>query len=248
MRRNGFPVVALRIPSGAVGDDLRPSTLTFLGQTPFALLITVLVAMAVLGWERFGRAETEEIVGSALGPVCAIILITGAGGAFGGVLRTSGIGDALAESLNAIGLPVIVAAFLIATAVFLYVCMDGFDLGIGILFPWIRGQQERDVAVNTVAPVWDGNETWLIMGGAGLFAVFPLAYATILPALYMPIILMLLALIFRGVSFEMRFRAATPGQVITVNYAAVMRGAGMNLDPILSEGDVIIVPERGLFE
>ena len=105
-------------------------------------------------------------------------------------------------------------AFLIATSVFLYVCMDGFDLGIGILFPWIRGEEDRDVAVNTVAPVWDGNETWLIMGGAGLFAVFPLAYATILPALYMPIILMLLALIFRGVSFEMRFRAATPGQLI----------------------------------
>lgn len=105
-------------------------------------------------------------------------------------------------------------AFLIATSVFLYVCMDGFDLGIGILFPWIHGQQDRDVAVNTVAPVWDGNETWLIMGGAGLFAVFPLAYATILPALYMPIILMLLALIFRGVSFEMRFRAASPGQLI----------------------------------
>ncbi|MDB5374783.1 MAG: cytochrome d ubiquinol oxidase, subunit, partial [Belnapia sp.] len=105
-------------------------------------------------------------------------------------------------------------AFLIAISVFLYVCMDGFDLGVGILFPWIRGEGDRDVAVNTVAPVWDGNETWLVMGGAGLFAVFPLAYATILPALYMPIILMLLALIFRGVSFEMRFRAATPGQLI----------------------------------
>ena len=105
-------------------------------------------------------------------------------------------------------------AFLIATAVFLYVCMDGFDLGVGILFPWIQDQDDRDLAVNTVAPVWDGNETWLIMGGAGLFAVFPLAYATIMPALYMPIILMLLALIFRGVAFEMRFRAASPGQLL----------------------------------
>src|SRR3954466_8013887 len=105
-------------------------------------------------------------------------------------------------------------AGIIALAVFLYVCMDGFDLGIGILFPWIHGQADRDVAVNTVAPVWDGNETWLVMGGAGLFGVFPLAYATILPALYMPIILMLLALIFRGVSFEMRFRAATEAQRI----------------------------------
>ena len=108
----------------------------------------------------------------------------------------------------------IIWAFLIAISVFLYVCMDGFDLGVGILFPWIRGQEDRDVAVNTVAPVWDGNETWLIMGGAGPLAVFPLAYATILPALYMPIILMLLALIFRGVSFEMRFRAASPGQLV----------------------------------
>ncbi len=98
------------------GDAATVGALRLLGQTPVALLITVLVAMAVLGRERFSRAETEKIVNSALGPVCAIILITGAGGAFGGVLRASGIGDALAESLNAIGLPVIVAAFLIATA------------------------------------------------------------------------------------------------------------------------------------
>src|SRR5919199_2748432 len=103
-------------------------------------------------------------------------------------------------------------AFLIATAVFLYVVMDGFDLGVGILFPWIRGREDRDLAVNTVAPVWDGNETWLILGGGGLFAAFPLAYATILPAVYMPIIIMLLALIFRGVAFEMRFRAADDRQ------------------------------------
>jgi cytochrome d ubiquinol oxidase subunit II len=103
-------------------------------------------------------------------------------------------------------------AFLIATAVFLYVCMDGFDLGVGILFPWIRGREDRDLAVNTIAPVWDGNETWLILGGGGLFGVFPLAYATIMPAVYMPIIVMLLALIFRGVAFEMRFRAANDAQ------------------------------------
>jgi cytochrome d ubiquinol oxidase subunit II len=98
-------------------------------------------------------------------------------------------------------------ALLIATAVFLYVVMDGFDLGIGILFPLFPAREERDVMVNTVAPVWDGNETWLVLGGGGLFAVFPLAYATILPALYMPLILMLLALIFRGVAFEFRFKA-----------------------------------------
>ncbi|MCJ2014746.1 cytochrome d ubiquinol oxidase subunit II [Methylobacterium sp. J-076] len=100
-------------------------------------------------------------------------------------------------------------AILIATAVFLYVAMDGFDLGLGILFPAVRGKAERDVMVNSVAPVWDGNETWLVLGGGGLLAVFPLAYATILPALYMPLILMLLALVFRGVAFEMRFRVAT---------------------------------------
>ena len=102
-------------------------------------------------------------------------------------------------------LPVIWAT-IIAAAVFLYVCMDGFDLGLGILFPWFRAQADRDVMVNSIAPVWDGNETWLVFGGAGLFAAFPLAYATILPALYMPLIAMLLALIGRGVSFEMRFR------------------------------------------
>ncbi|MGE0152665.1 MAG: cytochrome d ubiquinol oxidase subunit II [Reyranellaceae bacterium] len=98
-------------------------------------------------------------------------------------------------------------AMLIAAAVFFYVAMDGFDLGIGILFPLIPAREDRDVMVNTVAPVWDGNETWLVLGGGGLFAVFPLAYATILPALYMPLILMLLALIFRGVAFEFRFKA-----------------------------------------
>src|SRR4051794_27149238 len=102
-------------------------------------------------------------------------------------------------------------ALLLATTVFLYVVMDGFDLGLGILFPALHGKVERDVMVNSVAPVWDGNETWLVLGGGGLMAVFPLAYAVIMPALYMPVILMLLALIFRGVSFEMRFKAETPG-------------------------------------
>ncbi|WP_027172475.1 cytochrome d ubiquinol oxidase subunit II [Methylobacterium sp. 10] len=100
----------------------------------------------------------------------------------------------------------LVWAILIATSVFLYVVMDGFDLGVGILFPAIREKARRDVMVNTVAPVWDGNETWLILSGGGLLAVFPLAYATRLPSLYIPLILMLLALVFRGVTFEMRFR------------------------------------------
>jgi cytochrome d ubiquinol oxidase subunit II len=97
-------------------------------------------------------------------------------------------------------------AFIIAFAIFAYVVMDGFDLGIGILFSWIPAGRERDTAMNTIAPVWDGNETWLVLGGGGLLAAFPLAYGTILSALYAPIVAMLLALIFRGVAFEFRWR------------------------------------------
>lgn len=98
-------------------------------------------------------------------------------------------------------------ALLIATAIFAYVVLDGFDLGIGILFPAARSENERTMMMNTIAPVWDGNETWLILGGGGLFAVFPLAYSILMPALYAPIIAMLLGLIFRGVVFEFRFKA-----------------------------------------
>lgn len=97
-------------------------------------------------------------------------------------------------------------AGLIAFAVLTYVILDGFDLGVGILFPLGTDETERAVMMNSVAPVWDGNETWLVLGGGGLFAVFPLAYATIMPALYMPITVMLLALVFRGVAFEYRWR------------------------------------------
>ncbi len=97
-------------------------------------------------------------------------------------------------------------AGLIAFAVLAYVVLDGFDLGVGILFPLIEGEPNKDIAMNTVAPVWDGNETWLVLGGGGLFAVFPLAYAVVMPALYAPIIAMLLALVFRGVAFEFRWR------------------------------------------
>ena len=102
----------------------------------------------------------------------------------------------------------IVWAFLIAFAVAAYVVMDGFDLGIGILFPKFRVGKERDQAMNAIAPVWDGNETWLVLGGGGLLAAFPLAYAIILPALYAPLTAMLLGLIFRGVAFEFRWRDA----------------------------------------
>lgn len=93
-------------------------------------------------------------------------------------------------------------AGLIAFAVLAYVLLDGFDLGIGILFPFLKDRDERHLAMNTIAPVWDGNETWLVLGGGGLFAVFPLAYSILMPALYPLIIAMLLGLIFRGVAFE----------------------------------------------
>lgn len=100
----------------------------------------------------------------------------------------------------------VIWAFIIAFAVFAYVVMDGFDLGIGILFPTFAVGRERDKAMNSIAPVWDGNETWLVLGGGGLFAAFPLAYAVILPATYPLIIAMLLGLVFRGVAFEYRWR------------------------------------------
>jgi cytochrome d ubiquinol oxidase subunit II len=97
-------------------------------------------------------------------------------------------------------------AFVIAFAVFAYVVLDGFDLGIGILFPLLPVGHERDTAMNSIAPVWDGNETWLVLGGGGLMAAFPLAYGIVLSALYTPIIALVLALIFRGVAFEFRWR------------------------------------------
>ena len=100
----------------------------------------------------------------------------------------------------------IVWAGVIAFAVAMYVVMDGFDLGIGILFPRFTVGKERDAAMNAIAPVWDGNETWLVLGGGGLMAAFPLAYAIVLPALYAPLIAMLLGLVFRGVAFEFRWR------------------------------------------
>ncbi len=96
---------------------------------------------------------------------------------------------------------------LIITVIFLYVLLDGFDLGIGILFPFAPTDACRNRMMNSVAPFWDGNETWLVLGGGGLFAAFPLAYAILMPAFYIPIILMLLGLIFRGVAFEFRFKA-----------------------------------------
>ena len=98
-------------------------------------------------------------------------------------------------------------AIIIGFGLMMYVIMDGFDLGIGILFPFIHDRHDRDTMVNTVAPVWDGNETWLVLGAAALLAAFPLAYSVILSALYLPMVLMLGGLIWRGVAFEFRFKA-----------------------------------------
>jgi cytochrome d ubiquinol oxidase subunit II len=100
-------------------------------------------------------------------------------------------------------LPLIWAA-LIGVAVAMYIILDGFDLGIGILFPFTKSETERDQMMRTIAPFWDGNETWLILGGVGLFVAFPRAYSVIMPALYLPVIVMLVALVFRGVAFEFR--------------------------------------------
>ncbi|KES24164.1 MULTISPECIES: cytochrome d ubiquinol oxidase subunit II [Pseudomonas] len=105
-----------------------------------------------------------------------------------------------------IDLPLIWAVIIIF-GVMMYVVMDGFDLGIGMLYPFFKDERDRDVMMNTVAPVWDGNETWLVLGGAGLFGAFPMAYSVVLSALYLPLVLMLVGLIFRGVAFEFRFKA-----------------------------------------
>jgi cytochrome d ubiquinol oxidase subunit II len=108
-------------------------------------------------------------------------------------------------------LPLIWAGVL-AVAVLMYVLLDGFDLGVGILFPFTHSDEERDAMMNSVAPVWDGNETWLVLGGGGLFVVFPVAYAILLPALYLPIMAMLGGLILRGVAFEFRLRGRRTGK------------------------------------
>jgi cytochrome d ubiquinol oxidase subunit II len=129
-------------------------------------------------------------------------------------------------------LPLVWAAIL-ALAVFLYVLLGGYDLGLGVLFPLAPSDKDRDAMMGSVAPFWDGNETWLVLGGGGLLAAFPLAYSVMLPALYLPIILMLIGLILRGVAFEFRFKseryrwmwdmAFSLGSVL----AALMQGAIM---------------------
>src|SRR5881392_1732928 len=114
-------------------------------------------------------------------------------------------------------LPLIWAG-IIGSAVVLYVILDGFDLGIGMLFPFAKDDQERDQMMATIAPFWDGNETWLVLGGVGLLVAFPMAYAIIMPAFYIPVIAMLLALVFRGVSFEFRTIAVTSKPIWNVAF------------------------------
>jgi cytochrome d ubiquinol oxidase subunit II len=116
-------------------------------------------------------------------------------------------------------LPLIWAG-VIAVAVLMYVLLDGFDLGVGILFPLARTPADRDVMMAAIAPYWDGNETWLVLGGGGLFAAFPMAYAIVMPAFYLPVMLMLLALILRGVAFEFRLHGRRRGKRLwTVAFA-----------------------------
>ncbi|SMP77215.1 cytochrome d ubiquinol oxidase subunit II [Noviherbaspirillum suwonense] len=141
-----------------------------------------------------------------------------------------------------INLPLI-WAIIILFGIMMYVIMDGFDLGIGILYPFFPDKDERDVMMNTVAPVWDGNETWLVLGGAGLLAAFPLAYSVVLSALYLPLILMLVGLIFRGVAFEFRFKARDHerhlwdkafigGSILATFFQGVALGAYINGFPV----------------
>lgn len=137
----------------------------------------------------------------------------------------------------------VIWAIVILFGVMLYVIADGFDLGVGILFPLIPSKQHRDCMMTSVAPIWDGNETWLVLGGAGLLAAFPLAYAVILSALYLPILLMLIGLILRGVAFEARTKASEKvrhwwdkafffGSIIATFFQGTILGAFMSGIPV----------------
>jgi cytochrome d ubiquinol oxidase subunit II len=143
-------------------------------------------------------------------------------------------------------LPVIWAG-VIGTAVALYVILDGFDLGTGILFPFAKTERERDQMMDSVAPFWDGNETWLVLGGGGLWVAFPQAYAVIMPALYLPVFFMLLALVFRGVAFEFRSVAVTSKSYWNVAFAGGSTIAAICQGVIL--GGIIqgIKVENGVF-
>lgn len=110
-------------------------------------------------------------------------------------------------------------ACIIALGVAMYVLLDGFDLGVGMLFPFFRKEEDRSIMMASVAPIWDGNETWLVLGGSALFGAFPIAYAVVLPALYLPLLVMLIALIFRGVAFEFRLKTVRARRVWDWSFA-----------------------------
>jgi cytochrome d ubiquinol oxidase subunit II len=143
-------------------------------------------------------------------------------------------------------LPVIWAA-LIGVAVALYVILDGFDLGVGILFPFAKAERERDQMVGSIAPFWDGNETWLVLGGGGLLVAFPRAYAVIMPAFYLPVIAMLLALVFRGVAFEFRSVANTSKKYWNAAFAGGSTVAALSQGLILGGLVQGIKVENGAF-
>ena len=143
-------------------------------------------------------------------------------------------------------LPVIWAA-VIGVAVAMYVILDGFDLGIALLFPFAKSERERDQMMNSVAPFWDGNETWLVLGGVGLFVVFPRAYAIIMPAFYLPVILMLLGLVFRGVAFEFRWIALSSKPAWNLGFTAGSAVAGFCQGLILGGLIQGIKVENGAF-
>jgi cytochrome d ubiquinol oxidase subunit II len=135
-------------------------------------------------------------------------------------------------------------ALVMAFAVAMYVVMDGFDLGIGILFPFAPADADRDMMMNSIAPIWDGNETWLVLGGTLLIGAFPVAYATLLPAFYVPLMAMLFALIFRGIAFEFRFRANRFRRLWDWSFAGGSALAGFCQGLILG-GFIDGVPVRG---
>lgn len=144
-----------------------------------------------------------------------------------------------------------VFAILLAVIIIMYVILDGFDLGIGILFPFTNGERERDKMMNSIAPVWDGNETWLVFGGAMLYGAFPIVYGVLLPVLYMPLMLMLIALIFRGVSFEFRFKAGKNkaiwnwsfalSSIMAAFFQGVVLGCIVHGFPVQKSGEITIV-------
>lgn len=117
-------------------------------------------------------------------------------------------------------------AFILAIIVIIYVILDGFNIGVGVLFPWIKDEHERDLMKSSVAPVWDGNETWMVLGAACLYGMFPRAYSSLLPLLYIPILLMLVMLIFRGITFEFRFKISDHRSLWSMVFAASSFGIG----------------------